>query len=175
MKLNLPSCFKALLILLTPKTIFISFLFGALFVLFTSIFVNITNVISVTYSPYPVVVKLKLLFFIIFGVFSALSPLDDIFLVVTAILFGLNMGIVLGKLEIMRKQKELGIVFGAGIVSLVSVGCAACGLSLLSVLGLGSVFAFLPFHGIEFYVISIVVLLGCLHLNLGAYAKVCKI
>lgn len=175
MKLNLPVRVRALLFALNTATITISVLSAALFVLFASVLINAKNIVSVSNAPYTLFVKVKLLFYILFGIFSALSQLDDVFLIITAILFGLNMGIVLGKLTFMRRQGKIGVVFGAGIVSLVSAGCAACGLSLLSVVGLGSVLAFLPFHGIEFYVISIVVLFWSLYLNLGAYAKACKI
>lgn len=175
MKLNLSTRLLAFQLALNKWTIFYSVLFTGLFILFASVLINIQNVFSVYSSPYSLFVKSKLLFYIIFGIFSALSSVDDWFLIVTAVLFGVNIGIVLSKLSIMRKQGKLGFVFGAGVISLVSAGCAACGLSLLSLIGLSSVLALLPFHGIEFYIISIIVLIICLYVNLGAYAKACKL
>lgn len=175
MKLNLSTCLLAFRLTINTRSILYTTLFTCLFILLASILVNIQNVVSVSSAPYSLFVKIKLLFYIIFGIFSALSSMDDWFLLVTAILFGVNMGIVLSKLSLMRKQGKLGFVFGAGAVSLVSAGCAACGLSVLSLVGLGSVLAILPFHGIEFYILSIAVLLWSLYINLGAYAKACKI
>ena len=106
---------------------------------------------------------------------TAISSIGAVLLFITAVLFGLNISIIITKIGVMKKQKKLGFIFGAGVVSLVSAGCAACGLSLLSVVGLGSIVAFLPFHGIEFYIVSIAILLWSLYINLGAWVKACRI
>lgn len=175
MKTNLSSLLSAFYLLITVKFLVLCVLGSVIFVLLASALVNTQNVISIVSTPFPLDVKVKLLFYILFGIFTALSPVGGVLLIITAVLFGLNISIIISKLEIMKKQGKLGLIFGAGLISLVSAGCAACGISLLSVVGLGSIVAFLPFHGIEFYIISIVVLLWCLYVNLGAYAKACKL
>lgn len=41
----------------------------------------------------------------------------------------------------------------------VSTGCASCGFSVLSLLGLGTILSFLPFNGKSVYILSITTLM----------------
>lgn len=166
---------SALYLLVNSRFIILWILFSFIFILLSSLLINIQNIISIVTTPYPIDVRLKLFFYIVFGIFTAISSIGAVLLFITAVLFGLNISIIITKIGVMKKQKKLGFIFGAGVVSLVSAGCAACGLSLLSVVGLGSIVAFLPFHGIEFYIVSIAILLWSLYINLGAWVKACRI
>ncbi len=161
---------------LTPSSLFTSFIFGFGFYLLAAAMANIVNVSSVLSAPYNFLVKIKLLGIILFeGTFTSMGYVDVIFLIIISILFGLNMSLVLSKLAAIKKGGRMSVVFGTGVISIISAGCASCGLSAASLLGLGGAFAFLPFHGIEFYVLSITILLISLYINLGAFAKACKI
>lgn len=103
-----------------------------------------------------------------------LPPLDTTALVVIAILIGCNMQLISIKAKNIVKQQNLKLTFGAGILSLVGTGYASCGFSLLSVLGLESVAAYLPFGGIELSFLTIAILTASLYYNLKTMYAACK-
>lgn len=82
---------------------------------------------------------------------------------------------VIEKVKFLKKRNNLKITLGAGIISIAAAGCASCGLSLVSIVGLGAALASLPFKGFELYIVSIVILLLSLYYNLSSLYKVCKI
>ena len=148
----------------------------ALIFVFLSLFViNYKSYISFAQADYEALGKLKVLFFIFLGSFYALSLRDTILLLVSAILFGINVELVLRKIKFLASYGSLHITLGTGLITLAATGCASCGLSLASVVGLGGVLALLPFQGVELYVISIAVLLASLLYNLHSLVKACKI
>ena len=109
------------------------------------------------------------------GSFSILGLRDTILIIVTSFLFGVNLELVLRKLKFLKKSGGLHITFGAGLLSLVAAGCASCGLSFASVLGVATIVGLLPLHGLELYLLSIIILIVSLHLNLQTLVKVCKL
>lgn len=168
--------FSLLLRELKKPTFFIkSCLLSLLFILTALLFLNLKSYTSFLSADYPFFAKLNILFLITVGSFSAITFFDAVFLLVTAILFGVNMALVIEKIKILRKSSSLKLTFGVGIVSLAATGCASCGLSLASLVGLGGVIALLPFGGIELYTLSIILLVCILFYNLNSYAKICKI
>ncbi len=173
---NLSVRLQAFKLFLTFKAILLSGVFAFGFYVLASIIANLKNVISIIYAPYDFFTKVKLLGIILFeGTFSSMALVDVLFLVIVSVLFGLNMSLVLAKLNIIKRGGRLSVVFGTGIFSIISVGCASCGLSAASLLGIGGAFAFLPFHGVEFYILSVCILLVSLYINLGAFARACKL
>ena len=82
---------------------------------------------------------------------------------------------VVEKVKFLKKRNNLKITLGAGIISIAAAGCASCGLSLVSIVGLGGVLAALPFRGFELYLASVAILLLSLYYNLSSLYKVCKI
>lgn len=166
----------ALKLFLTPKSFIFAAVFAFVFFLLASLLANIQNVVSILSAPYDLFVKVKLLGIVLFeGTFITMGIMDGLFLLIIAILFGLNLSLVVSKLSAIRKGGRLSVVFGTGVFSILSAGCASCGLSAASLFGLGGAFVFLPFNGIEFYVLSLAILLVSLWVNLGAFARACKI
>lgn len=158
-----------------PYFLLKSLIFSSLFILLALALLNYRSYLSFITADYPLVSRLNILFLITIGSFSAVTILDIVLLVVTAVLFGINLQLVVEKIKVLRKSGSLNVTVGAGIVSLAATGCASCGLSLASLVGLTGVVALLPFGGIELYVLSIGVLLVLLFYNLHTYVKVCKI
>ena len=73
---------------------------------------------------------------------------------------GLNIALILKTFGRLRNQKVRVSVGGGTIFALVATGCTSCGLSIISLFGLSAAtFSFLPFMGLEFKLISIVLLL----------------
>lgn len=88
------------------------------------------------------------------GLFSAVSML------IIALLFGSYLSLATYKTKQIKKMEgktsligSLGIFFGV-----LAPGCAACGLGLASLFGLGGFIVALPFHGLEVSVIAMILL-----------------
>ncbi|HVZ66642.1 MAG TPA: hypothetical protein VG917_00075 [Patescibacteria group bacterium] len=157
------------------KFILKSFIYALLFLLVAGIVINIVNIISAFSYHYPILLESKLIFIYIAGTFQTVSNIDIVFLVVISALFGANLALVIEKLKFIKKQNNLRLTFGAGIISIAAAGCATCGLSIMSLIGLAAVLAFLPLHGLEFYILAIIVLVLSFIYNLNSIYKACRI
>lgn len=155
--------------------IFKSLLFSLLYISFSMILVNYKSFFSFLQSDYSVISKAKIFIIIFIGSFQAITLTDLVLLITVALLFGLNMQLVMRKIKFLASSGGLHLTFGVGLLTLAATGCASCGLSIASVVGLSAVLASLPFRGLELYIISIIILLASLIYNLHTLVKVCKI
>lgn len=137
--------------------------------------VNYRSYLSFIFSDYSLLARVKILLLIFLGTFQSFSIQDSILLLITAILFGLNTQLILRKLKFLSSYGNLHVTFGVGLITLATTGCASCGLSLASVVGLTGVLVALPFKGLELYIASIFILLLSLFYNLNTLVKVCNI
>ena len=152
-----------------------SLFFALLYTSLSIILINYKSYLSFAQSDYDIFGKIKVLLFIFAGSFQALDTRDTILLLTTAILFGLNLELVLRKIKFLASFGNLHVTLGTGLITLAATGCASCGLSIASIVGLSGVLVLLPFHGLELYIVSILVLLVSLFYNLRTLVKVCKI
>ena len=152
-----------------------SFLVAFLYIVASILIVNYKSFLSFGMSEYSIFPKLKILILIFFGSFQALTTRDTILLLLTAALFGTNVELVLRKIKFLASYGNLHVTIGTGLISIAATGCASCGLSIASIVGLGGTLALLPFHGLELYIVSIIVLTVSLFYNLQTLVKVCKI
>lgn len=100
--------------------------------------------------------KLKLIFALIDGARGSMSDLSFYSLILVSVLTGLNLAIIINRINILKNSGKFGLVFSSGgsIFSLASTGCVSCGVPVLGALGLtGSLFN-LPFHGREISAIA---------------------
>jgi hypothetical protein len=152
-----------------------SLFFVFLYLLLSFALINYQSILSIGASEYSIFAKLKIISIIIYGTFQAVSETDAILIILSAILFGLNIELVLRKVKFLASRGSLHLTFGAGLITLVASGCASCGLSLASIVGLSAAIAILPFHGVELYFLAIAILLASLFYNLHSLVKACKI
>lgn len=137
--------------------------------------INFQSIASIASSEYSPAAKLKIIIIIISGSFHIISELDIVLLLISSVLFGINMELVLRKLKFLKSRGSLHLTFGAGLVTLVATGCASCGLSLASIVGLSAAIAILPLQGVELYFLAIIILLASLFYNLHSLIIACKI
>lgn len=152
-----------------------SLVFTFFYVFLALTLINYKSVLSILLSEYAWFSKLRISLIIVFGSFQAISYRDIVLLLISAVLFGLNIELVLRKLKFLASRGSLHLTFGAGIVTLVATGCASCGLSLASIVGLSAAIALLPFHGLELYFAAILILLASLLYNLHSLVKACNL
>lgn len=84
-------------------------------------------------------------------------------LIIISILLGMLFSIIVYKTKVIRsssRNKKTGAIATTGIfLGLIAPGCAACGIGILSALGLGTaVITFLPYDGLELSILSILIL-----------------
>jgi len=105
---------------------------------------------------------LKFFFILSIGFSNIIRLHSYISLVVISILFGMLFSLLAYKINAgsMVKNKKAGFFGSIGVfLAALAPGCAACGIGLLSVLGLSAaVVTFLPFDGLELSILAIGIL-----------------
>lgn len=99
---------------------------------------------------------------LIFGFPNNIKTHSFISLIIISILFGILIGMLIYKTSITKKEsaKRLGFFTSTGVfLGVLAPGCAACGVGIASILGLGAFLSFLPYEGLELSVLSIALLL----------------
>ena len=106
--------------------------------------------------------SLKFFFFFIVGFKETIRFSSFISLIVISLMLGMLFSLIFYKLAVLngRGDKKIGLISSIGIIlGAFAPGCAACGIGLASVLGLGGAFlAAFPLEGLEFSIIAIIML-----------------
>lgn len=104
------------------------------------------------------------------------SYLGAFILIVEAILFSLNIIMLLYYFKLKTSFITGGASVGGMIIGFLGIGCASCGSILLSLFGFSGAVLFLPFKGQEFNFISVFLLLISLYVLVRRISeKACKI
>ncbi|PIY69145.1 hypothetical protein COY90_02165 [Candidatus Roizmanbacteria bacterium CG_4_10_14_0_8_um_filter_39_9] len=120
---------------------------------------NVRILRDTLWGEYDVAYKLKLLFSLLKGMWTAMSGPGLTVLFLVALLTGANLTLLFGKVSLLKNNKNLRLVVGGNsLLGIVGSGCAACGLPILSLLGLSGSVMYLPFRGAEISYISLVLL-----------------
>lgn len=119
------------------------------------------NLIKDTFlGTYDLAYKLKIVVGLMQGMWTSMSGIGLFLLVTVATLTGLNISILSEKIKTLKSQGGLKfVVGGSSILGAVSSGCAACGLPILAILGLGGSVAYLPLQGMGLSYLSVLFLL----------------
>lgn len=135
------------------------FLFGSMYLLLSVFFLNYQFILDTFSQSLPFFYKIHILSILVVGIVSVFSPVDTMLFLMSALLVGINC--VLG-IQTFSTLKHLGKTkFSLGGITLfafASTGCSSCGISLLSFLGIGGTFSFLPFKGLEFKIAAVILL-----------------
>lgn len=103
--------------------------------------------------------KINLLSALLQGMWTSMNGFNVAILFLIAILTGANLTLLWGSLRLMKKIKDLHIVVGGNsLIGIIGSGCAACGLPILSLLGIGGSILYLPFHGAELSYLAAILL-----------------
>lgn len=91
---------------------------------------------------------------------SSFTPASRILTIVVLLLLSLTLSLTVFYFSRRREDlKSLGSSLTATVIGTLGLGCGSCGSFLLSLFGLGATLAFLPLKGLEFSLISILLLL----------------
>lgn len=150
-------------------------------ILYIGIFAFIMNgslIIDTLTGNFPLDYKFNLTFALIQGVWTSMGGFGFVILLFTALLTGANLTLLWQYLRSVKGFKNLHIVASGNVaLGLVGSGCAACGLPLLSLLGLTGSLLYLPFHGKELSYIAILLLIISFFLLIKSVQKnqLCKV
>jgi len=99
-----------------------------------------------------------------------------IVLFLVALLTGANLTLLFGKINMLRNSKNIKLMVGGNsLLGIVGSGCAACGLPILSLLGLSGGVVYLPFRGVEISYISLILLIISFYLLIKNSSQVCML
>ena len=143
-----------------PFYVLVAFSGALLFYLLNVIISDFSGLRAIA-GNYSFFISMKLVFYYFVGFLSTLDLYSAFFIVLIALLFGSYISLFTFKVVQIRKSRDEGsFVCTLGVLlGFIATGCAACGVGIASVLGLGGFLIFLPFNGMEIYVIAVILLL----------------
>ena len=153
-------------------TLFIAILFYSLNVLILN-----WKSLMAFYPSFGFLGSLKFFFTLALGFKDLIKFHSFISLIIISILFGILLSLIIYKSKLgIKPGKKVGIFGGIGVfLGALIPGCTACGVGLVSVLGLGAGFlAFLPYDGLELSILAIFIL-GFAIIKITKEMHVCKI
>jgi len=162
----------------SKKIIIPTLLIGALYVIATVYLMNAGLVKDTVFGAHSFSYKWNLLIALLAGMWTAMSTLSLVLLIIVAILTGANLTLVVQRLRTIRASGKMSfMVGGSSILGIVGSGCASCGLPILAFLGLSGAIFYLPFQGLELSVLAIVLLSVSLYslIKRSAKQEVCAV
>jgi len=146
--------------IVNKKLILIALPIAIFYALLTLYIFNFRLLMQTWFGAYSLGYKISLMGVLLEGFKTLFSPLDLILLTLTSLLVGVNTMIAFSTIQRIKKQGNLALsVGGVSIIGLATAGCSTCGLTLFSVFGISSALSFLPFHGIELHLLTVILLL----------------
>ena len=147
-----------------------------LYVILITYSMNVNILRDTLFGDYDFDYKFKLLFSLLQGMWTAMSGWGLTVLFLVALLTGANLTLFFNKIWMLKNNKSLKLVVGGNtLLGIVGSGCAACGLPILSLLGLGGSVMYLPFRGQELSYISLILLTISFYLLIKNNNQACKI
>ncbi|MDP3763620.1 MAG: hypothetical protein Q8Q92_03150 [bacterium] len=143
----------------SEKIIIPTLLIAALYVMVTVYLMNTGLVKDTIFGAHSISYKWNLLIALLAGMWTVMSKLSLMLLIIVAILTGANLTLVVQRLQAIRASGKMSfMVGGSSLLGIVGSGCASCGLPILAFLGISGAIFYLPFQGLELSVLAIVLL-----------------
>lgn len=149
---------------------------SSLYLLFTTLLMNSDLTRNTFVGHYGMSYKIKILMFLVQGMWTSMSPSGLILLFLVAVLTGANVTLLFEKITTLNKFNKLQLVVGGNsLLGIVGSGCASCGLPIISLLGLSGSLMYLPYHGTELSYLSVVLLLISLYILVKSRNQACAV
>lgn len=144
---------------LSVQFFIITLVLAVVYVVFVTLSMNAELVIQTIIGSFPISYKINLLFALLQGLWTAMSGVGLAVLFMTAMLTGANITLLGQRIRELNTFRNLHIVVGGNsLLGIVGSGCAACGLPILSLVGLSGSLAYLPLKGAEFSYLAVIFL-----------------
>ena len=146
-------------ILLSPSFFIPTIIIAIIYTFFTTYLMNFKLVLDTLIGSFSTDYKINLMLALLGGMWTAMSGAGLVLLFLTAILTGANLTLLVRQLRVLQKAQDLHFVVGGNtLLGLVGSGCAACGLPVLSLLGLTGAIIYLPLRGAEISYLAVILL-----------------
>jgi len=143
----------------SKKILIPTIIIAILYVVATVYLMNAGLVKDTIFGSHSLSYKWNLLVALLAGMWTAMSTLSLVLLIIVAILTGANLTLVSQRLRTIRASGKMSfVVGGSSLLGIVGSGCASCGLPILAFLGLSGAIFYLPFQGLELSVLAIILL-----------------
>lgn len=132
----------------------------AFFYIIASLYaVNMAIITDTIFGSYPMSYKTTLLQSVVVGSWNMYPPPEAILLVIIGILMGINIALMVKIFSALQANKGLRVSFGgSSVLAIASAGCPACGISLLSLIGVSV--PLLPAQGVPLQLLAVTLLAG---------------
>lgn len=132
---------------------------ASFYIILTTYLMNFRIVVATLIGAFPFMYKVNLMMALFEGMWTAMNGTGLALLFVIAVLTGANITLLFKQLKILKHAKNLHLVVGGNtLLGIVGSGCAACGLPILSLLGLSGSIAYLPLRGAEISYLAVILL-----------------
>jgi hypothetical protein len=139
-----------------PILVIAFILISLIYLLLSIYFMNMSLVKDTILGHYPFNYKFTLLVSLIEGIFTAFSIMTLLINLILAVLTSCNILLIYKKYSLSKKSANVHLlVSSSSLLGILGGGCVACGMPLLSFLGVGSSIVSLPFSGSHFSIIPI--------------------
>src|SRR3989344_9106685 len=162
--------------LLSKRFIIPAIAISLLYIVFVTYSMNVSLLKDTLLGDYSFFYKVKILLFLLEGMWTSMSPSGLILLFLVAVLTGANLTLLFEKITILKKFDKLQIVVGGNsLLGIVGSGCVACGLPILSLIGLSGSLMYLPYHGAELSYLSLILLSISLYMLIKTRDQACAV
>lgn len=162
-----------------PRYLVITFLIAFIFYSLNVLILNFQNFISF-YNLLGLLGFIKSLPTFFFGFKNLVLASSFIFLIILSILIGMLFSLIFYRTKMIKNfSGKNGFLTSSGIfLGVLAPGCAACGIGLLSLLGIGAAtLSFFPLHGLELSILATGILIFSIFkitkdINKGIYCEI---
>lgn len=134
----------------SKQVLFTAFLISVFYLALAVFLMNNSLVKDTLLGSYSLEYKVKILSGLLYGIATSMTTIGALVLISISVLTGLNISLLINRINILRRSGGVKIaVGGSAIVGIVATGCAACGLPVISLLGLSGFILLLPYRGFE--------------------------
>jgi hypothetical protein len=134
-------------------------LIALVYIVLVTYLMNLGLVKDTLFGMHTLSYKINLLVALLAGLWTAMTGVTLIILIIISILTGANITLLVQRIKLLKSSGKLHLIVGGGsLLGIVGSGCAACGLPVLGLLGLSGSLVYLPFHGTEVLLFSAVLL-----------------
>ncbi len=140
--------------IVTFLTVFISYL------AFVTLLMNRELVSETLNGSFSMTYKMRIVVSLLEGMWTSMSGWGLFLLITTSLLTGVNMSLLLRRLQAVKGFRRIDMATtGGSLLGVIGSGCATCGLPILPLVGLTGLVAYLPLRGLEFSYLSIGILM----------------
>lgn len=149
---------------------------SSLYLLFTTLLMNSDLTRDTFVGNYAMSYKIQVLMSLVQGMWTSMSLTGLMLLFLVAVLTGANVTLLFEKITTLKKFNKLQLIVGGNsLLGIVGSGCVACGLPILSLLGLSGSLIYLPYHGAELSYLSLILLSISLYVLIKSRNQACAV